>query len=382
MQSLQGLCVVSVEQAVAAPLCTARLAQAGARVIKIEREVGDFARGYDRAAKGDSSYFVWTNQGKESVVLNYKEPDGRDLLNSIIAKADVFVQNLAPGAMARAGFGSEEMRQRHPRLITCDISGYGDSPEASGMKAYDLLVQAESGLVSISGGPNELGRIGVSICDIGAGMTAHAGILEALIQRTKTGIGTGVLVSLFDVAAEWMTVPLVHCEYGRGAPGRHGLHHPSIAPYGAYETRDHTNTLISIQNEREWHRFCKSVLERPELATDPRFEANNARVENRDELDREIAVVLVKLSSEELRRRLKSASVAYGALNSVEDLSAHKALRRRSVETSAGHLVELPAPPIRFSDSTGPVRQSVPTLGNATKAVEVEFSNAEPDTTE
>ncbi|NIA28143.1 MAG: hypothetical protein GWP02_08810 [Desulfobulbaceae bacterium] len=253
MQSLQGLCVVSVEQAVAAPLCTARLAQAGARVIKIEREVGDFARGYDRAAKGDSSYFVWTNQGKESVVLNYKEPDGRDLLNSIIAKADVFVQNLAPGAMARAGFGSEEMRQRHPRLITCDISGYGDSPEASGMKAYDLLVQAESGLVSISGGPNELGRIGVSICDIGAGMTAHAGILEALIQRTKTGIGTGVLVSLFDVAAEWMTVPLVHCEYGRGAPGRHGLHHPSIAPYGAYETRDHTNTLISIQNERECH---------------------------------------------------------------------------------------------------------------------------------
>ena len=226
MKPLDGLLVVSVEQALAAPLCTARLAEAGARIIKIERAEGDFARGYDKAAKGDSSYFVWTNQGKESVVLDYRTPDDSALLHALIAKADVLVQNLAPGAMIRAGFGSEEMRKKHPKLITCDISGYEESPEMAAMKAYDLLVQAETGMVSISGGPGEMGRIGVSVCDIGAGMTAHAGVLEALIQRGITGTGSGVAVSLFDVAAECMTVPLIHYETGAGAPTRQGLRPP------------------------------------------------------------------------------------------------------------------------------------------------------------
>ena len=227
---LEGILVVAIEQAVAAPLCTARLADAGARVIKIERQDGDFARGYDTAAGGESSYFAWLNQGKESVVLNYQSAEGAKLLEALIAKADILVQNMSPGALDRAGFGSEMLRNRHPALITCDISGYGDQPELSSMKAYDLLVQAESGLVSISGGPNELGRIGVSICDIGAGMTAHAGILEALVKRSTTGLGSGVSTSLFAVAAEWMTVPLIHAEYGSGAPKRVGLNHPSIAP--------------------------------------------------------------------------------------------------------------------------------------------------------
>ncbi|MEM9280039.1 MAG: CoA transferase, partial [Pseudomonadota bacterium] len=241
---LEGLLVVAVEQAVAAPLCTARLADAGARVIKIERESGDFARGYDSAAKGDSSYFLWLNQGKQSVVLNYREEEGRALLEAMLSKADVFVQNMAPGALERAGFSSEGLRERYPKLITCDISGYGESEELSAMKAYDLLVQAESGLVSISGGPNELGRIGVSICDIGAGMTAHAAILEALIQRGITSKGSGVATSLFEVASEWMTVPLIHAEHGKGAPRRVGLNHPSIAPYGAYQTQEGDETLI------------------------------------------------------------------------------------------------------------------------------------------
>jgi len=285
---LEGLLVVAIEQAVAGPLCTARLADAGARVIKIERPEGDFARGYDTAAKGDSSYFAWLNQGKQSVVLNYREDDGRALLNAMLAKADVFAQNMAPGALGRAGFGSQDLREKHPRLITCDISGYGDSDELYAMKAYDLLVQAESGLVGISGGPNELGRIGVSVCDIGAGVTAHAAILEALIQRSITGKGSNVATSLFEVASEWMAVPLIHAEYGNGAPKRVGLNHPSIAPYGAYKTSEGDETLISIQNEREWVILCEQVLENAELATDAKFTSNNLRVENRPALDEAI----------------------------------------------------------------------------------------------
>ncbi|MDJ0612239.1 MAG: CaiB/BaiF CoA-transferase family protein [Rhizobiaceae bacterium] len=370
---LEGLLVIAIEQAVAAPLCTARLADAGARVIKIERAEGDFARGYDTAAKGDSSYFAWLNQGKESVVLNYREPEGKALLEALMANADVLVQNMAPGALERAGFGSAGLRDKHPRLITCDITGYGESEELAAMKAYDLLVQAESGLVSVSGGPNELGRIGVSVCDIGAGMTAHAAILEALIQRGITGKGSGIGTSLFEVAAEWMAVPLIHAEYGSGAPKRVGLNHPSIAPYGAYKTSDGDETLISIQNEREWHILCEDVLGQKELATDPRFASNNQRVENRPALDEALLAIMRAMTSTTFREKLARHGIAFGAVNSVDDLSKHNALRGREIETSSGETLTLPAPPVRWAlqprTSAGPI----PKIGEHTETIRNEF---------
>lgn len=370
---LEGLLVIALEQAVAAPFCTARLADAGARVIKIERPEGDFARGYDTAAQGDASYFAWLNQGKESVVLNYREPEGHTLLTSMIAKADVLVQNLAPGALARAGLDPEELRHQHPQLITCDISGYGESEALSHMKAYDLLVQAESGLVSISGGENELGRIGVSVCDIGSGMTAHAGILEALIQRGTTRRGTGISVSLFDVVADWMTVPLVHAEHGKGAPKRVGLNHPTIAPYGAYETGDSNLTLISIQNEREWATLCSAILGKSSLALDPRFISNNLRVENRPALDAEIFAITKTMSSQEFRQKLADASIAFGGVNSVDDLKTHPALRRRELENSSGVQLSIPAPPIKWSDLKRKSAGPIPKTGEHTKQVRDEF---------
>jgi len=265
-QPLTGLLVVAMEQAVAAPLCTARMVDAGERVIKLERDSGDFARGYDTAAGGDSSYFAWLNHGKESLVVNFKDAEDAALLQRLLSKADVFVQNLAPGALDKHGFSDTELRKRYPNLITCNITGYGDSESVKGLKAYDLLVQAESGLLAVSGAPDAPGRIGVSLCDIGCGVTAYAGILEALIQRSIQHQGSSVNVSLFDVAAEWMSVPLVHAETGDGAPMPVGLQHPSIAPYGAYQTADHKTTLLSIQNESEWQRFCETALELPGLA--------------------------------------------------------------------------------------------------------------------
>lgn len=374
MRPLEGLLVVAIEQAVAAPLCTARLADAGARVIKIERETGDFARNYDTAGLGESSYFLWLNQGKESIVLDFGQPEGEALLHAIIAKADVLVQNLAPGATQRAGFGSAEMRKINPRLITCDISGYGTNAEVEGKKAYDLLVQAESGLVSTSGGPNEIGRIGVSICDIGAGMTAHAGILEALIKRSTSGEGSAVAVSLFDVAAEWMTVPLLHAEHGKGAPQRVGLNHPSIAPYGAYKTKDAALTLISIQNEREWKRLCEEVFLQPDMVMDARFNTNNLRVENRPELDERIGQITQALAADTFRKRLTNAEIAWGAVNSVDGLSTHPALRRREATNSFGETLMIPAPPVHWLDarrenSVG----STPKIGEHTDAIKREF---------
>ncbi len=370
---LEGLLVIAIEQAVAAPLCTARLADAGARVIKIEREDGDFARQYDTAAKGDSSYFAWLNQGKESVVLNYREPHGKEFLESLVSKADVVVQNMAPGAMQRAGFGSEALRERHPQLITCDISGYGDNEEMALMKAYDLLVQAESGLVAVSGGPNETGRIGVSVCDIGAGVTAYAAILEAIIQRGITGKGTGVATSLFEVAAEWMTVPLIHAEFGDGPPKRVGLNHPSIAPYGAYKTSDGTQTLISIQNEREWKILCENVLNVPAIASDPRFKTNNNRVSNRPALDNAILEITSGLSSKEFRERLLGNGIAFGSVNAVEDVLNHAALRRQEVKNSSGETLSFSAPPVRWLEETRTSAGPVPRIGQHTEKIKREF---------
>ncbi len=264
---LEGLTVVAVEQAVAAPFCTSRLADAGARVIKIERPEGDFARGYDDVAKGQSSYFVWLNRGKESLVLDLASAQGKATLRDLIDGADVLVQNLKPGALGRLGFAPETLRQSHPRLICCSISGYGDTGPLAERKAYDLLIQAESGLASITGGPEAPARVGLSIVDIATGATAHAAILEALIARGIAGSGADIRVSMFDVMADWLTVPLLHEEGGK-PPRRIGLAHPSIAPYGVFTTRDGRQILISIQSDREWATFCREFLGRAELAAD------------------------------------------------------------------------------------------------------------------
>ena len=373
MRPLEGLLVVSIEQAVAAPFCTARLVEAGARVIKVERPAGDFARGYDQAALGDSSYFVWINQGKESVVLDFKTPADAELLHALIAKADIFVQNLAPGALERAGFGSASLRGKNPRLITCDISGYGEAEAVKELKAYDLLVQAESGLVDISGGPGERGRIGVSISDIGTGMTAHAAVLEALIKRSVTGKGSGVSMSLFDVTAEWMTVPLIHAEHGKGAPTRGGLHHPSIAPYGAYQTSDGIDTIVSIQNEREWIRYCEIVLQNPSIAIHKKFANNNLRVENRAALDAEIEAIVGSIDASEYRSRLAKADLAFGAVNTIADLANHIALRRRRIRTAEKDLLEIPATPIRWSDTDPIDGKGIPAIGADTEKIREEF---------
>ncbi len=281
---LEGLLVVSLEQAVAAPQCTCRLADAGARVIKVERPEGDFARGYDHVVHGESANFVWLNRGKESVVLDLTRDEDKTLFAAMIAKADVFVQNLKPGAIAKLGFGIDKLRKQHPRLICCSISGYGESGPYASRKAYDLLVQAESGLASITGGPDAPARVGFSVADIGAGMNAYQAILEALIAREKTGQGTAIAVSLFDAMAEWMTVQLLSHEGGKPFH-RIGLAHATIAPYGVFKSRDDADILISIQNDREWRVLAEKVLGDASLGTNPKFATNPKRVENRAETD-------------------------------------------------------------------------------------------------
>ena len=369
---LEGLLVIALEQAVAAPYCSSRLADAGARVIKIERAEGDFARGYDRVVHGESAYFVWLNRGKESIVLDIKDPADNALLTAMVAEADVFIQNLAPGAAGRAGFGGAALRARHPGLVTVDISGYGDSGPYAEMKAYDLLVQAETGLTGITGAPQEPGRVGVSVCDIAAGMYAHQAVLEALIARGRDGRGRAIAVSLFDGMADWMTVPLLHQVYGGRAPTRVGLNHPSVSPYGAYACGDGGTVLISIQNEREWTRFCAEVLDQPALAEDPRFRDNTARVENRPDLNREIDAVFSTRDRAAVIAGLRAARIAYGSLNSVADLADHPQLRRAVVDSPSGP-VDLVAPPPRVADDGGARLGPVPGLGEHGEALRREF---------
>ncbi|HEX3411028.1 MAG TPA: SMR family transporter, partial [Stellaceae bacterium] len=341
---LEGMLVVSVEQAVAAPLCTCRLADAGARVIKVERPEGDFARGYDRAAHGQSSYFVWLNRGKESVVLDIKSPDDHDLLARLISRADVLVQNLMPSAMARAGFDLDELRRDHPRLVICSISGYGESGPYRDMKSYDMLIQAETGLASLTGPAQAPGRVGASVTDIAAGLNAYAAILEALIARQRTGDGALIRVSLFDATAEWMAVPLIHFDYGGRAPERMGLAHPSVAPYGLFATGDGKEILIAIQNEREWRRFCAEILGDAALADDPRFSDNNRRVAHRAEVDARVAAEFARHSRNALAERLKSAEIAFGNFNTIDDFSRHPHLRRIAVATPQGAVSAAPRP--------------------------------------
>ena len=344
IKPLEGLIVVALEQAVAAPYCSSKLADAGARVIKIERPEGDFARGYDSAVFGVSSYFVWINRGKESVALDLRSEDGKAVLRDLVAVADVFIQNLAPGAAERLGFGAQALRERYPRLITCDISGYGESGPLHQLKAYDLLVQAESGLVAVSGAPGPWGRIGVSICDISAGMNALIGVQQALLQRERTGRGSGVKVSLFDSAAELMAVPYLQARYGTGAPERVGLKHPSIAPYGAFTCSEGRELVLSIQNEREWLSFCRVVLDDESIAADPRFAGNRARTQNRTVLDEAVQAVFGRLTYAEAVDRLTEAQTAYGAINSVHDLISHPQLRTREMKVG-GRSVQVPASP-------------------------------------
>ena len=344
---LDGLLVVSLEQAVAAPLCSSRLADAGARVIKIERAEGDFARGYDHAVHGESSYFIWINRGKESLVMDLRLEADKALMHALLATADVFIQNLAPGACARMGFGSEVLREQHPRLITCDISGYGESGPLHQLKAYDLLVQAESGLVAVSGAPGPWGRIGVSLCDITAGMNALIGVQQALLQRERTGCGSGVKVSLFDSAADLMAVPYLQARYGGNAPERVGLKHPSIAPYGSFTCSDGRELVLSIQNEREWASFCRVVLGDERLSNDARFNSNAARTQNRYALEAAIQAVFDGFSYAEAVDRLTEAQTAFGAINSVQDLIAHPQLRTRPM-TVKGQTVEIPAAPYQM----------------------------------
>lgn len=375
MRPYEGLLVVALEQAVAAPLASCHFAQGGARVIKIERAEGDFARKYDGAVKGTASYFAWANHGKESLCLDIKRPEDAALLDRLLAKADIFIQNLAPGAVERAGFGSNALRQKYPRLITCDISGYGDSPEMAKMKAYDFLVQCESGLVAVNGAPGHPGRIGVSVCDIGAGMNAVIGLQKALIARGITGQGSAVKLSLFDTAADWMTVPLMHAVYGKGAPKPVGLHHPSIAPYGGFTTADGQILAISIQNEREWVKLCAEVFERPNFAQDPRFCNAAARVRNRLDTDTMVAAYFAERTRAEMEARLRAASIAYGAVNSVENLAAHPALRRAPVTLEDGQEAHLVAPPVRHSfEADTPHLGRVPKVGEHSAAIRAEFA--------
>ena len=368
---LEGLLVISMEQAVAAPTCSAKLCDAGARVIKIERAEGDFARGYDAAANGLSTYFVWLNRGKESVCLNIKDSLDKALLEALVAKADVFIQNLAPGAMGRAGFGAAALREKYPRLITVDISGYGEEGEYAAMKAYDLLVQAESGLASVTGRAEGPGRVGFSVCDIACGTMAHAAVLEALIERSITGRGKGVAVSLFDGIADWMNVPLMFFEGTGKTPARIGMAHPSLCPYGAFESKDGAQILISIQNEREWADFATHFLGDAGLTSRAEFATNMARVANRPMVDAHIAGVFASRTRSECVAALGAANTAYGFINGVEGLASHKALRRVVVETERGP-VAMAAPAARFSDGAralGPV----PALGAHTEAVRREF---------
>ncbi len=339
---LAGLTVVAVEQAVAAPFCTSRLADAGARVIKVERPEGDFARGYDDVAAGQSSYFVWLNRGKESVAIDLADTAGRARLEALLASADVLVQNLKPGALARLGFGVERLRRDYPRLITCSISGYGETGPYAERKAYDLLIQAESGLASITGGPDGPARVGVSIVDIATGATAHAAVLEALIARGVTGEGTDIQVAMFDVMADWLAVPLLHQEGGR-PPKRVGLAHPSIAPYGVFRTADGVDVLISIQSEREWTQFCDKVLRDSSLPGDPRFASMVARVRNRADTDGLVERAFAALTHDEVVRRLIAADTAFASVNDMAGLARHPHLRRITVETPAGP-VAIPAP--------------------------------------
>jgi crotonobetainyl-CoA:carnitine CoA-transferase CaiB-like acyl-CoA transferase len=371
VRDLEGILVVSLEQAVAAPYASCKLADSGARVIKIERPEGDFARGYDKMVNGQSAYFVWLNRGKESVCLDLKASDDLAVLHNIAAEADVFIQNLAPGAAARLGLGSEALTKTYPRLIYCSISGYGEHGPYRDQKAYDMLIQGESGLIAINGTAEEQARVGLSICDICAGITAYGAILQALLARARTGTGRTIEVSLFHAIGDWMNVPYLQTRYSNRPPSRVGIRHPSIAPYGAFNCKDGKAVLLSIQSEREWLRFCGEVLGQPELATDRRFATNMDRAKNAAELDSIISKVLSLLDRESAIAILTQSAIACGRLSDMADLVAHPQNRLIAVDTPSG-TIEMLAPGAQFAE---PERfGAVPSLGADTKRVKSQFA--------
>jgi itaconate CoA-transferase len=382
MLPLKGITVVSVEQAVAAPFATRQLADLGARVIKIERpDGGDFARGYDTTVKGLSSYFVWLNRSKESLTLDLKRPECAAVLTQLLSRADVFVQNLAPGASDRLGTTPAALRALHPRLIVCSVSGYGSSGPYAAKKAYDLLVQSEVGLVSITGTADAPAKVGISVADIAAGMYAYSGILTALLARTTTGTGTSLEVSLFDALTEWMGQPAYFTAYSGAPPPRSSANHASIAPYGPFHAGDGGWVYLGIQNAREWTRFCADVLRRPELIDDERFTTNSARVQNRPALHAAIESAFAALTTAQVVERLESARIAWARMNSVGEFLDHAQLAGRDswreIESPAGP-IRATIPPVRM-DGVEPAMGAVPALGQHTDSILEELGVA-PET--
>jgi len=375
MLPLDGITVVSLEQAVAAPFATRQLADLGARVIKIERPGdGDFARGYDRTVRGMSSHFVWLNRSKQSLTLDLKRAEAKLVLSRLLEKADVFVQNLAPGATERLGFGTRDLRRKYPRLIVCDLSGYGSSGPYRDKKAYDLLIQAETGLISITGTPQTPSKVGVSIADISCGMYAYSGILAALLVRQRTGEGMAIETSLFDSLGEWMSYAAYYAS-GGSAPPRTGASHATIAPYGPVQTGDNKVVYLGLQNEREWKKFCEIVLQSPQLSSDSRFDSNARRVQNREQLDRAVQEVFGKLTADEIVARLESAQIANARMNTIQEYVDHPQLEARkrwsTVSSPAGELRAL-LPPVTM-ENVDPVMGEIPALGQHTDAILGEF---------
>ena len=370
-RDLDGLLVVALEQAVAAPLATSRLADAGARVIKVERPEGDFARGYDRLVHGESAYFVWLNRGKESVSLDLRQAADMALLRRMLAAADVFIQNLAPGAAERLGLGWDALRAENPRLIHVSVSGYGTEGPYRDQKAYDMLIQGESGLLSVNGTPEGAARVGISVCDIAAGETAFAAILQSLVARGRTGQGRAVEVSMFHTMADWMNVPYLQAAYGNAPPPRMGIAHPSIAPYGAFGCADGRQVIVAVQSDREWQVLAARVLMRPELGADPRYATNVARVAQRAEVDRLVAQAIGALDRETAMERLAAAGIACGRLSDLDDLKAHPQAMRIRVDTPTGP-VEMMGRGVRLPEG-GIGHGPVPALNEHGAALRREF---------
>lgn len=377
MRTLEGLLVVSIEQAIAAPFASRHLADLGARVIKVERPTGDFARSYDTTVNGLSSHFVWVNRGKESLVLDLKNDDDVASLRRVLAEADVFLQNLAPGAAARLGLGHEELLRENPRLITCSVSGYGSSGPFTSKKAYDLLVQCEAGVVSVTGTEDEPSKTGIPVADIAAGMYAFSGILAALHKRQLTGEGSHVEISMLEALAEWMGYPMHYARYGGTAPQRTGARHAAIAPYGPFAVAGGEQVFLAVQNEREWTVLAQEVLGRADLLEDPRFLTNTDRVHHVEELTAVIESVLAEVPAEEAERRLETAKIANARLRGPADLAEHPQLRARDrwmdVQTSEGPVEQLR--PVFTLDAEHP-RQSIPALGEHTEQILREFAAA------
>lgn len=375
MLPLKGITVVSLEQAVAAPFATRQLADLGARVIKVEREDGDFARGYDQTVNGMSSHFVWLNRSKESIALDLKSEKGKSALDTILSQADVFVYNLAPGAVDRLGFAPAELRKKYPELIICGISGYGTDGPYTNKKAYDLLIQCEAGLVSITGTEEEPSKAGISVADIAAGMYAYTGILTAIIARYQTNEGTVIEVSMLEALCEWMGYPMYFADYGGKDPQRTGARHATIYPYGPFEANDEKMVFLAIQNEREWQQFTERILSQPELAKDERFSTNSKRVENKDPLQKIIAEALTALNSSQLIELLEEAKIANARLNTVKDIPNHPQLKARDrwseVDSPVGRLKAL-IPPVTF-ENIETVMEPIPSIGEHTQAILEEF---------